>query len=127
MTGTDRGTPPGAPMDNARKKELARAWVERDRQQGVFAVRCRAGGEVWVSSTRNLDTRRNAVWFALRQGGHPNKTVQAAWDAHGEGEFAYEILEQMSEEGFTPSGFNDRLKERERHWQAKLAADRLVG
>ena len=114
-------------MDKARKKEIARAWLERARSQGVFAVRCTASGQTWVSSTRNLDSQKNSVWFTLRLGGHPNTKAQAAWLEHGEASFEYEIVEEVSEEGSTPTGFKDRLKARERHWREALGAQALVG
>jgi hypothetical protein len=114
-------------MEKARKKEIARQYRERERSQGVFAVRCAATGEVWVSSTRNLDTQQNAVWFTLRHGSHPNAKVQAAWTEHGEGAFTYEIVEALDEGDHTPAGFSDLLKVRERHWREALGAGALVG
>jgi hypothetical protein len=114
-------------VEKARKKEIARAWLERDRVQGVFAVRCAASGQAWVASTRNLDKQQNGVWFMLRQGGHPNPAVQAAWREHGEGAFIYEILETLDEGDSTRTGFADRLKARERHWREVLGAGALTG
>ncbi len=116
----------GAP-GKTRRKDIARAWTERKRVQGVFAVRCAPTGQVWVSANRNLDTKENSLWFSLRNGGHPNKAVQAAWNAHGGDAFSYEIVEEISDEGLTPVGFADRLKARERHWREALAATALVG
>jgi hypothetical protein len=114
-------------MEKARRKDLTRAYAERERHQGVFAVRCRPSGQVWVSASRNLDTQRNAVWFGLRTGGHPNRALQAAWQAHGEAAFDYEILEALSAEGLTPMGLADRLRERERAWREKLGAPAVAG
>jgi hypothetical protein len=114
-------------MEKARKKEIARAYVERKRVQGVFAVRCTPSGEVWISSSRNLDTQKNSVWFALRMGGHPNKVAQAAWNTLGEDAFTYEIVEELSDADLTPMGFRDLLKARERDWREVLGAGALVG
>ena len=116
-----------APPGKARRKDIARAWTERKRLQGVFAVRCAPTGQVWVSASRNLDTKENNLWFALRNGGHPNRVVQAAWNAHGGGAFSYGIVEELSDEGLTQVGFADRLKARERHWREALAATALAG
>ena len=116
----------GAP-DKARKKEIARAWTDRKRMQGVFALRCVPTGQVWVSTSRNLDSQRNGVWFSLRTGGHPNRAAQEAWNTHGEEGFAYEIVEQVSDEGLTPLGFADLLKTRDRYWREILGATALVG
>jgi hypothetical protein len=114
-------------VDKARKKEIARAYAERNRTQGVFAVRCVLSGEVWISSTRNLDTQKNSVWFALRMGGHPNKAVQAAWNTHGEAAFTYEIVEELSDEDLTPMGFRDLMRVRERDWREVLGGGALIG
>jgi hypothetical protein len=114
-------------MDKARRREIARAYAERERVQGVFAVRCAASDEAWVSSSRNLDTQKNSVWFALRMGGHPNKAVQAAWNTHGEEAFVYEIVEEFSSDSLTPMGLRDLMKARERHWREALGAGALVG
>jgi hypothetical protein len=114
-------------MDRARKREIARTYAERERSRGVYAVRCAASGEVWVSSSHNLDTQKNSVWFTLRMGGHPNKAVQAAWNAHGEGAFSYDRVEEVSVDSLTPMGLRDLLKVRERHWREALRAGVLVG
>ncbi len=114
-------------MEKARKKEIARAYAERTRVQGVFAVRCAPTGEVWISSSRNLDTQKNSVWFALRTGGHPNKVAQAAWNTYGEDAFTYEILEELKDDDLTPLGFRDLLKARERDWREVLGGGALVG
>jgi len=114
-------------VDKARRKEIARAWRERERSQGVLAVRCAASGQAWVAASRNLDTAQNAVWFALRQGGHPNRALAAAWAAHGEAAFEFEVLEAVDRGDLTDAGLGDLLKERERHWWETLGAAKLVG
>ena len=113
-------------IDKSRRKEIARAWSERKRSQGVFAVRCAASGEVWVDASRNLDSQKNSIWFSLRLGSHRNKAAQAAWTAHGEDSFAYEILEEITDDTLTPMGVSDLLKTRERHWRTQLGATSLL-
>jgi hypothetical protein len=110
-----------------RRKDIARAWIERPRSQGVFVVRCAATGQAWVASSPNLDTQQNSVWFSLRNGGHPNKAAQAAWTAHGPDAFTYEVLEQIEGADLTPLGLRDRLKTRAAHWREALGATALVG
>jgi hypothetical protein len=112
--------------DKARKKEIAQAWTERKRSQGVFAVRCVASGEVWVDASRNLGSQSNSIWFSLRQGGHRNKAAQAAWNTHGADAFVYDVLEEISDEDLTPLGLHDLLKVRERHWRDVLGAGSLL-
>ena len=65
-------------MANERKRDLVREYKERKQVRGVFAVRCTASGEAWVSASPNLDTQQNGLWFQLRMGNHMNKPMQAA-------------------------------------------------
>jgi hypothetical protein len=112
-------------MEKNRKKEILREYKERKQQTGVFAVRCATTGQAWLASTRNLDTMQNRIWFELRSGGHTNKAMQAAWNAHGVSNFAYEIVEEVTDEN--PLLVDSLLKERERHWLKTTGAQPVVG
>jgi hypothetical protein len=111
-------------MESKRKKEIAREYRERKRSEGIFAVRCTATGETWVASSRHLDTQQNGIWFTLRQGGHLNKAIQTAWNTHGETSFAYEVLEEVTDDN--PLLIASLLKERERLWREQLGAASVV-
>jgi hypothetical protein len=110
-------------MDKTRRKEIARSYKERAPQQGIFAVR--GGGRVWVSASSHLDTRKSSLWFGLRQGGLPNAELQAAWNEQGEAAFTFEVLEEVTDEN--PLLIASLLKDREKHWRAKLGADKVLG
>lgn len=115
-------------MDNARRKDLIRAYKEQPVSQGVFAVRCAPTGEVWVSASRNLEKQQTSLWFSLKMGGNHNKAMQAAWKAHGPEGFAYEVLEPLEIEDDTPAYvIQTRLKDREAHWREALGAARALG
>lgn len=111
-------------MDNARKKELARSVKEQKARPGIFAVRCATSGEAWVAKAPDLDKRQAGLWFQLRMGGFPGKELQAAWNKHGEMSFAFEVLEEISDENemLIPA----LLKEREAHWRRELGAFALI-
>ena len=111
-------------MDNARKKELARAYKEQKVRPGVFAVRCAASGEAWVAQTPDIDKRQSGLWFQLRMGGFPGKSLQQAWNTHGEAAFAFEILEEIRDENAKMIPL--LLKEREAYWRKQLGAVALV-
>jgi hypothetical protein len=112
-------------MDNARKKGIAREYRERPLQAGIFAVVCKPTGQRWISSTRNLDKQQNGVWFQLCMGNHMNKPLQAAWNAHGEAGFAYEIVEEVKDDNALL--IDVLLKERDAHWRKELGAEKLFG
>lgn len=114
-------------MANERKRELAREYKERKVRRGVYAVRCSVSGEVWASSSPNLDSQQNSTWFQLRMGGHPNKVLQAAWKQHGEAAFTYEIAAELSDEDRTPYALKADLKALADAVREKLGAKAVTG
>jgi hypothetical protein len=108
------------------RKALLRAYKERKVEAGIYAVRCTATGEAWVGATPDLSTRQNGVWFSLRLGSHREKSLQAAWNAHGADAFAFEAVEAVDTEGLDRFGRDSRLKERREHWIAALSAKGLM-
>ena len=114
-------------MDKQSRRDLIRDFKERKTAAGVYAIRCATTGEVWVGGSRNIDAQQNGAWFGLRNGSHVNKPMQAAWKAHGDAGFSFEVLERIDGEERTPLGLADEIKSRERHWRAALGAMKATG
>jgi hypothetical protein len=114
-------------MDKQSRRQVVRDYKERKISQGIFAVRCTVTAEVWVGQSRNLGQQQNGIWFGLRQGGHPNPTLRAAWAAHGEAAFAFEVLETIPDRDLSAYALANLLKDRDTHWRAQLAAPKIVG
>lgn len=106
------------------RKAAVTAYKERKTIAGVFVIRCATSGESWVGQAPNLETIRNRTWFTLRQGGHACRTLQAAWNAHGEAGLTFAECERMEDEE-TAYIRNALLKERLLHWQAELKAEAI--
>ena len=111
-------------MDNARKKELVREYKEIKAVAGIFAVRCVPSAALWVAKAPDLAKRQAGLWFQLRMGGFPGKTLQAAWNAHGEDAFRFEIIEEIDDDNAALIPL--RLKEREAYWRQTLPAAALI-
>jgi hypothetical protein len=109
-------------VNRDRKRELTAAYRERKARPGVFAVRCAAGGQVWVGSSRELLNRQNGIWFSLRQGSSLNRTMQQAWRDHGEAAFVYEELQVIDGEGLSTWSLDQALKDAAAAWREQLAA-----
>jgi hypothetical protein len=103
------------------KREARKEFKTRITPKGVFSIRCTVSGEVWVSASDHLNSEQNGSWFLLRGGLHHNKSLQAAWNTHGEGAFEYGILENLDED-VLPLLLKDVLRERQKHWETKLGA-----
>jgi len=106
------------------RKAAIAAYKERKTIAGIFVVRCAASGETWVGQAPNLETIQNRIWFSLRQGNHMCRSLQAAWNAHGEAGLTFGECERLEDED-TAYVRNALLKERMLHWQAELKAEAI--
>ncbi|MDN4988029.1 GIY-YIG nuclease family protein [Bradyrhizobium arachidis] len=108
-------------MSMNRKAAIA-AYKERKTIAGIYVIRCGASGMVWVGQAPNLETIQNRIWFTLRQGGHPCRSLQAAWNAHGEAGLTFGECERLEDE---ESAYvrNALLKERVLHWRDEMKAE----
>ena len=98
------------------RKAAIAAYKERKSPCGVYAVICNATGQAWVGQSRHLDTQRNGLVFALRQGASPHRSLQAA--------FRFEELDRLRDD--VPAfGLGDELKRRRAIWAARLHAEAL--
>ncbi|PWC80964.1 hypothetical protein TSH100_28310 [Azospirillum sp. TSH100] len=105
------------------RKAAAAAYKERKSVAGVFAVRCASAGAVWAGGAPDLDKIQNRLWFQLKMGTCPHRSLQAAWNAHGAESLAFEVIERLEEElAFARAA---ALKARVAHWAASLAAEAI--
>lgn len=103
------------------KRAVRQEYKSKKTPKGIFAVRCKPTGEVWIGSSNHLDSQVNQIWFELRGGLHRNKGMQAAWNAHAEASFTYEVLETLDDD-VAPLLLKDLLAERRNHWLQSLTA-----
>ncbi len=97
------------------------AYKARKPAYGVFAVICTATGQAWVGQSGHLDNQQNSLWFGLRYGSRPYRSLQAAWDVHGQSEFKFEELERLRAD-FPALTRPDEVKRRQSIWTARLQA-----
>ena len=56
---------------------------------GVLEMRCLATGERFLIASRDPRATENGLVARFDGGSHPNKRLQALWNKHGRGEFAF--------------------------------------
>ena len=81
---------------------------------GIYAIRNKINGKVYVGSSTILRRRASSHFRNLKRGAHQNGMLQNAVIKHGIEAFAFEILEEVSESG-------DLLR-REQFWIDELRA-----
>jgi hypothetical protein len=106
------------------RKAAVAAYKERRVVAGIYAVLCVPTGQRWIGRTPDLSTVQNRLWFTLRQGNNPHRTLQAAWNERGAESFALEEVERLDEE--TLAYVRDRiLTDRLRYWCRKFDAEAI--
>lgn len=111
-------------MKTKDRKAAVEAYRKRKPAAGIYAVRCVSTGAAWVGHAPDLSTIQNRLWFSLRHGGSPHRSLQEAWLGEGADAFAFEVLERFEEEDM--AYIRDRLaQERLLHWASELAATRI--
>jgi hypothetical protein len=111
-------------MNKDQRKAAIAAYKERKPKAAIIAVRCTADGATWVGATLNPGTVQNKLWFTLKLGTHPNRTLQHAYTAHGAAALSIETLElfEPDEDRYLR---DNQLKDRAAHWRAELGAQTI--
>jgi hypothetical protein len=122
--GVDKRHTDNAMGSNANRREAAKEFRARKVPKGIFAIRCRITGAVWVDSSRNLEAARNGAWFQLRGGLHRDKRLQEEWNARGEEAFDFEVLETLDHD-LSPVGIPDILRDKKRKWATEVGGHLL--
>lgn len=107
------------------RKAASAAYRQRKVEAGIYAIRCSATGKVWTGAAQDIATIRNRVWFTLRQGANPHRSLQEAWTRHGEDTFALEIVDSFDCEDETPASRNRKLRDGVSAWAERLGATRV--
>lgn len=78
------------------RKAMIREYKERRRPMGVFQIRNRVNGKVFIGISTDLPSMLNRQRTQLRLGMHPNRALQAEWTAQGGESFSFEVLDSLS-------------------------------
>ncbi|MEK4028106.1 GIY-YIG nuclease family protein [Pseudobacillus sp. FSL P4-0506] len=101
------------------KKILKQQYKETKIEAGIYQIKNKKNGKVFIGSTRNLKTL-NGKRFELEVGTNTNKHLQSEWKEFGKDTFEFEVLEVLKKK---ETGYFDEKKELERledKWLAKL-------
>ncbi len=107
------------------RKEAIAEYKNRKIPRGTFSVRFGDDEPVWVDATPDLGAAKNGLLFALRNGVHINKELQAEWNARGESQFRYEVLEKLDDD-LAPMAWRDLLKDKRKEWLERLKAKSIT-
>ncbi len=101
------------------RRELKRLAKEANVEAGVYQIRNKVNGKMFVDSTRNLKTI-GSQQFQLQFGMHTNRELQRDYEELGKDAFAFEVLEVLDSEKMLPLDEHDALKRLYEKWLAEL-------
>ena len=90
------------------------------RPMGVFQIRNRNTGKVFVDSSTNIPGKINRHKFSLNAGLHPSKELQIDWNEVGEAAFVFETLEPVEPRDDQNYNYAADLEVLEDLWLEKL-------
>lgn len=102
------------------RKSLIRQYKETPRPAGVFRVANGRTGKSLVGSSSDAPAMLNRIRAQLQMGSHPNRALQADWNAHGADAFSFEVLDLLSPKEGADADAAEDLRVLEHLWLEKL-------
>lgn len=87
---------------------------------GILQIRNLVNDKMQVIASTNLDGIINRHQFQLKAGGHPNRQLQADWNALGPDKFAFEVLDELSPLSDAGRDYRAELESLEDIWLDQL-------
>lgn len=115
--------PPPTPSPSATRKELTRRYKEAGPQPGVYAIRNRTNGRLYVGGSMDVHGAVNRARFELRQRGHRNIELMRDWLEVGPDAFEFEVLQLVRKKDDPAQDLRADLAELLVLWRAELDFD----
>jgi hypothetical protein len=99
--------------DNMTKKELMEEYKNMKIRMGVFQIKNKSNGKIYVEGSPNLGKIWNRHKTELNFGTHLNQDLQKDWKDSGEENFIFEILGEIDQDGPPGADYRKQIKELE--------------
>ncbi|MDQ6597898.1 GIY-YIG nuclease family protein [Bacillus salipaludis] len=105
-------------MDKSRRKELKEEFKEFKTYMGIYQIKNKVNGKIYVDSCPNLKNKWLTLKMQLEMGRFANAQLQKDWSQLGGDAFVYEVLEKKEVEESTDRRW--QLKQMVKQWLEKL-------
>ena len=110
--------------DVSRRKQLKEQYKQARPDMGVFVIRSKTTGKVYVEAAKDLRGAMNGSTFKLSAGMHRNRELQRDWQRYGADDFLVEVLDKLPySKDETKTDYDDDLAELRDMWVDKLRHD----
>ena len=103
-----------------RRKELKFQYKLNPQPMGVYQIKNKQNGKVFVTSSMNLPGSFNGDRFKLNLKMHPNKALQNDWNNHGPDVFSFIVLETLDITKTPEADWQTKVTHLEQKWLANL-------
>ena len=84
-------------LSTENRRALIRQYKETPRPAGVYAIRNKISGRVYVAGSLDVEGAMNRARFELNMHSHRNKALGQDWIAHGADQFTFEVIDRVKE------------------------------
>jgi len=102
------------------KKELIKNYKQTIQPMGVYQIKNKRNGKLFIGSTKNLLGKINSHRFQLKNNLHTNKEMQKEFNEIGEEGFSFDILDHLEPREDLNYDYTEELKTLEAIWLEKL-------
>ena len=102
------------------KKELKNKYIETTQPMGIYQIKNKHNGKIFIGRSNNLQGIINRNIFQLKSGLHANKDMQKDFNDVGEAYFTCEILDYLKPKEDNIYDYTEELKILESMWLEKL-------
>jgi len=102
------------------KKEAIRQYKRTVQPMGIYQIKNRVNGKIFIGSAKHLQGRLNREKFQLENNLHSNKGMQKDFIDHGADAFSFEILDSLEPKTEENYDYSEDLKMLEQMWLEKL-------
>lgn len=102
------------------KNALKRAYKENPPPAGIYQITNTVSGKIFIGKGINVRGILNSQQAQLKFGSHQNSVLQADWNQYGEGEFLFDVVDQLDTANKSPQEIREDLAMLEELWLEKL-------
>ena len=106
--------------DKKRRAELQEKYNQMEKPTGVYQIRNKVNGKVFIGSCIDINAMFNRWRFGLQTGLERTKELQSEWNQYGEDSFAFQILEVFKIKEGEYQDIKHELKKLEEKWLDKI-------